>query len=580
VDVRWILDNDVGPRYAFWTRANISEVFPEPPSPLSWDLVWEGAALAGWRDLFVQRFGMDDGELDRYRFEGLGIFGGYAYLGAALFRVWAARMPGLSPTAIDDFYFGGHPDVPPYVPEEWHTNARTTEVMSHWVQWATVDLDQRELQRDHVESLQIRRARPDFARLSDEALLGHAVGMRPLFRRLLHQHINQSGAASFGPGIISSVCAAMGKEEWALRLLAALGDVESAAPSFGMWELSRGVRRSKRLTSIFDSGMEGLYEQMRGSDDDAVVAFLAAFDGFLAEFGARGTNEWDLIAPVWEIAPDAALAAIDRLRLADDTSSPRLKHAALRTERRDLEAQVQAALANNAEALGAFEVGLRSAGTFIPGRERSKTTIIRVLHEARLATAELGRRAAARGTLEHPADVYMLFVDELTELVAGNLPYAGNLVAPRTEHRAWLASLEPPFIINGQPPPNSTWPLRVSHLTKPVIAGDVISGTPGSPGHAQGQARVITDPAQPGALGPGDILVASVTDPSWTPLFVVAGAVIVDVGALLSHAVIVSRELGIPCVVSTVDASKRIPDNALLSVDGDNGLVTVLDVPA
>ena len=82
------------------------------------------------------------------------------------------------------------------------------------------------------------------------------------------------------------------------------------------------------------------------------------------------------------------------------------------------------------------------------------------------------------------------------------------------------------------------------------------------------------------SLEPGDILIAPVTDPSWTPLFVVAGAVIVDVGALLSHAVIVSRELGIPCVVSTVDATRRIPDDALVAVDGDNGLVTILDVPA
>ena len=107
---------------------------------------------------------------------------------------------------------------------------------------------------------------------------------------------------------------------------------------------------------------------------------------------------------------------------------------------------------------------------------------------------------------------------------------------------------EPPFTINSHPPPNSTWPLRAaSQRAKPVTAGDVIGGTPGSPGHGQGRARVITDPAQPGTLEPGDILVAPITDPSWTPLFVVAGAVIVDVGALLSHAVIVRRELGIPC---------------------------------
>ena len=56
--MRWIVENAFKPRYTFWTRANVSEVLPEPPSPLGWDVVWEGAAVAGWRDLFVQRLGM------------------------------------------------------------------------------------------------------------------------------------------------------------------------------------------------------------------------------------------------------------------------------------------------------------------------------------------------------------------------------------------------------------------------------------------------------------------------------------------------------------------------------------------
>jgi pyruvate,water dikinase len=81
----------------------------------------------------------------------------------------------------------------------------------------------------------------------------------------------------------------------------------------------------------------------------------------------------------------------------------------------------------------------------------------------------------------------------------------------------------------------------------------------------------------PTALEPGDVLVAPITDPSWTPLFVPAAAVIVDVGAPLSHAIIVSRELGIPCVVSVTDATRKIRDGALVRVDGDTGAVTVLE---
>ena len=87
----------------------------------------------------------------------------------------------------------------------------------------------------------------------------------------------------------------------------------------------------------------------------------------------------------------------------------------------------------------------------------------------------------------------------------------------------------------------------------------------------------MLDSHDPTALEPGDVLVAPITDPSWTPLFVPAGGVVVDVGAALSHAIIVSRELGIPCVVSATDATRRIPDGALVRVDGNTGMVTVLE---
>ena len=88
---------------------------------------------------------------------------------------------------------------------------------------------------------------------------------------------------------------------------------------------------------------------------------------------------------------------------------------------------------------------------------------------------------------------------------------------------------------------------------------------------------MILDSNDPTELEPGDILIAPITDPSWTPLFVPAAAVVVDVGAPLSHAIIVSRELGIPCVVSATDATRKIPNGALVQVNGDTGVVTVLE---
>ena len=88
---------------------------------------------------------------------------------------------------------------------------------------------------------------------------------------------------------------------------------------------------------------------------------------------------------------------------------------------------------------------------------------------------------------------------------------------------------------------------------------------------------MVTDPSDPGDLGPGDVLIAPLTDPSWTPLFVPVEAVVVDVGGQLSHAVIVSRELGIPCVVAVTGATLSIPDGALVEVDGSAGTVTLLE---
>ena len=86
-------------------------------------------------------------------------------------------------------------------------------------------------------------------------------------------------------------------------------------------------------------------------------------------------------------------------------------------------------------------------------------------------------------------------------------------------------------------------------------------------------------PSDPAGLEPGDVLVAPITDPSWTPLFVPAAAVVVDVGAQVSHAVIVSRELGIPCVVSVNGATATIPDGAVVTVDGSSGTITVIELP-
>jgi pyruvate,water dikinase len=191
---------------------------------------------------------------------------------------------------------------------------------------------------------------------------------------------------------------------------------------------------------------------------------------------------------------------------------------------------------------------------------------------------ELGRRCALRGGAgARPDDLWFVTGDELDAYVADPVACAPR-IAERRAMREKLASRVPPFIVDGDLPPFDTWELRGTSMREPARVGAVLTGMPGCPGVARGRARVVLDPTDPGALEPGDVLVAPLTDPSWTPLFLAVEAVVVDVGAVLSHAVIVSRELGIPSVVSVTDATTTIPDGALIEVDGAAGTVRILDV--
>ena len=578
--IRWIEDNSYDPKYGFWSRANVGEVLPDPPSPLGWDLTFDnGGCALGWRDCMVKRLGRSEDEVHATRPEVFGVFGGYAYLGITLIRVWAERTPGFTADALDAAYFAGHPGIPPYVGEPWHENAATTAVMTEWLGWVMGDRNQDELEADRLATRSVRASRPDLSTLTEADLLDRALSLRPVLRDLFSQHINQSGAAGIGPGVLGAVCAAVGDPTATMRLLGGVGGIDSAEPSSAMWELSRTVRANEGLGAAFDAGVEGLTARLRADTSPAAEAFVTSLDAFLAEFGSRGPNEWDIHSHTWETKPDLVLAAVDRMRFAEDVAAPYLHQAAAEADRLRLGGEIVAKLAGDPETQGQFNAALASAVTFLAGRERSKTNIIRALHEVRMSMWEIGRRAVARGELREPRDICLLFVDEVEAMVHGSSADTQATVEARQAHLDWLGSLEPPFIVTSTPPSNTQWPKRGENRAPTGAVGDVLAGLAGCAGVVTGRARVILDPSDPGALELGDILVAPMTDPAWTPLFVAAGGVVVNVGAPLSHAIIVSRELGIPCVVSVNGATERIPDGALIEVDGSNGTVTILELP-
>jgi rifampicin phosphotransferase len=571
---RWIADNPPSERFPFWTRANVGEVLPEPPSPLGWDLVWEDGVLAGWRDCAVNRLGFAENEISVVRPEVTGAFGGYAYLNATLNRVFGYRAPGMTASTVDDIYFGDHPDVPPVVIGDWWDSDVATARLEAWMGWALTATEQPELEHDREVAEAARAARPDLSAMTVAELLQHAMNT-PNFRRMFDQHINQSAAATIGPGIIGAVAEAVGDPSLTLKIIGAVGDVDSAAPSYAMWKLSRMVAGSPALTGLFDVGVDGLVARLANSDDADVAAFVSGHADFMEHFGSRGPNEWDIHSHVWETKPELVLSAIDRMRFQSDDESPDGRHLEREQERDAIIANLTEALAGDPETQGQFLAGVASAARFVAGRERSKTSIIKVIHETRMAVWEIGRRLVEAGGADEPRDICMLFVDEIEN--AFDDPAATRAtIAERQAHFDHLQTLEPPFVFNGTCPPVDTWARRDAHTAEPLTTGETMQGMPGSSGVYRGIARVVLDPGDPAALDPGDILVAPHTDPAWTPLFVTAGAVVVDVGAALSHAIIVSRELGLPCVVSATDATKRIPDGAEIEVDGNTGIVTLL----
>ncbi|MDQ1394962.1 MAG: rifampicin phosphotransferase, partial [Acidimicrobiaceae bacterium] len=337
----------------------------------------------------------------------------------------------------------------------------------------------------------------------------------------------------------------------------------------------RQVVASPELTAAFDAGVDGLIERLRADSGGDATKFVRSFDEFVEQFGSRGPNEWEMRSPTWGTDHHLALAAIDRMRKAPEASAPQRHWDSYSAERQQLTEAAGEQLAGDPEVQGQFLAAVRAAGIFLAGRERSKTTVIKWLHEMRLRARELGRRMAERGVFDDLLDFGMLTASEWDRLIDDPGAFDRSLLAERYALFNRLQTLEPPFIIDGKIPPLEEWPVRGASSVDQVGSGVVLTGIAGCPGTHTGRARVILDPDEPGDLEPGDILVAPITDPSWTPLFVPAGAVVVDVGAQISHAVIVSRELGIPCVVSVLEATRKIPNGAMLTVDGTAGTVTV-----
>lgn len=301
-----------------------------------------------------------------------------------------------------------------------------------------------------------------------------------------------------------------------------------------------------------------------------------AIADFLERYGMRGIAEIDIGRRRWREDPTSIMQVLGSyLRIEDASQAPdvifargaasaeaaidRLERAVRQTRAGWLKARPVRWAARRVRALAGL-------------RESPKFTVIRVLGIVRAGFLESGRELVAAGVLDQPDDLFFLHLSELKALAAGDRRDWRALVAGRRETFARerrRRQVPRVLLSDGQ--------AFFEGVATPPDAGDgVIAGSPVSPGVVEGRVHVVLDP-HGAQLAPGEILVCPGTDPAWTPLFLAAGGLVMEVGGLMTHGSVVAREYGIPAVVGVHHATTRLVTGQRVRVDGTTGRITILD---
>lgn len=300
-----------------------------------------------------------------------------------------------------------------------------------------------------------------------------------------------------------------------------------------------------------------------------------AIRSFLDDYGMRGLAEIDLGRPRWREDPapivqtlrnylqiDAADPSPDVLfergRAAAEKEIGRLVEALRHTRGGWFKARLARWAARRMRAL----IGLRESPKFV---------MVRLFDIVRQALLASGQELVEAGVLTSADDIFFLHLAELDALVSGGRQDWATLVRRRRERyrREKMRRQIPRLLLSDG---------EAFYEGAPMPEKDqdtVISGSPVSPGVVEGMVRVVLDPRS-AQLAPGEILVCPGTDPSWTPLFLTAGGLVMEVGGMMTHGAVVAREYGIPAVVGVREATRRLYTGQHIQVDGTAGKVVIM----
>jgi pyruvate,water dikinase len=282
---------------------------------------------------------------------------------------------------------------------------------------------------------------------------------------------------------------------------------------------------------------------------------------FVRRYGFHGPDEGQLRSRVWREDPTLLERLVDTYRTGS-VPDPRGRESERRSLRVATERELLSCLPRPSRA-GASLV-LRLGRYLVPKREMGKVGFVQSVDVARCAVRVLGRALTNAGLIDDPEDVFFLTYEELGATSAEPLH---DLVTLRRLTHSRNESLDLPPAWTGNPQPVERSRRPVPAATRLPVVGIGVSG-----GRVSGRVCVVDDPSRC-ELEPGDILVCRTTDPSWTPLFLVAAGVVIETGGTMSHGAIVARELGVPCVISAQGATRLLRHGGRVTVDGGTGSV-------
>lgn len=295
---------------------------------------------------------------------------------------------------------------------------------------------------------------------------------------------------------------------------------------------------------------------------------------FLAEHGHLGQAFDDLALASWAEEPELLIGELAK-RVAEPPARHAERRARLQAGATALAAAARERLADRPEDLARFDQLYALATQIGPLTEVHNYWIDR-MSQARLRALAMnvGRRLAQDGSITEPSDVLYLHRDEVGELLRTPADRSAT-VAERRAEQARQRTLKPPSML-GRAEPDFGFTSRFDVPRVETGGAEELTGTGASAGVVRGTARVALGPEDFPRIGRGDIIVCPSSNPSWVPVFAIAGGLVTNTGGVLAHAAVVAREFGLPAVVGVAGATSRIRDGQTIEIDGTAGTVRLL----